>query len=58
MRAPDAVHGCAERIDVGQHVTAIPLIDDVTGDGFLDLVVATMNGQVRANERDDDTLIT
>lgn len=48
MRAPDAVHGCAERIDVGQHVTAIPLIDDVTGDGFLDLVVATMNGQVRA----------
>jgi hypothetical protein len=39
--------GCAERIDIGEHIYRVPLIDDVTGDGMLDLVVGTLNGQVR-----------
>lgn len=42
----DGLTGCAERLDVGEHISAPPLLDDVTGDGYLDLLVATMNGQV------------
>lgn len=37
---------CADRIDVGEHIYAMPVLDDITGDGNLDLVVGTMNGQV------------
>jgi hypothetical protein len=35
-----------QRIDVGEHIYSMPLVDDVSGDGFLDLVVGTMNGHV------------
>ena len=41
---------CAERIDLGEHIYSMPLIDDVTGDGNLDLVVGTLNGQVHLLE--------
>jgi len=41
---------CAERIDTGEHINTAPLIDDITGDGFLDIVVGTMNGQVMVLE--------
>ena len=41
---------CAERIDTGEHINTAPLIDDVTGDGFLDIVVGTMNGQIMVME--------
>lgn len=42
----DGLKGCAERLDIGEHIYSTPLIDDVTGDGYLDLLVSTMNGQV------------
>lgn len=42
----DGVAGCADRIDIGEHVYSMPLVDDVTGDGKLDIVVGTMNGQM------------
>ena len=29
--------GCAERIDIGEHIYRVPLIDDVTGDGIPDV---------------------
>jgi len=41
---------CAERVDIGEHINTAPLIDDVTGDGFLDVVVGTMNGQIMVLE--------
>lgn len=42
----DGSKGCAERIDIGEHIYSVPLVDDVTGNGFLDVIVGTMNGQV------------
>ena len=42
----DGRKGCAERIDTGEHIYSMPLAEDVTGDGYLDLVLGTMNGQV------------
>ena len=42
----DGNKGCAERVDIGEHIYSVPLVDDVTGNGFLDVVVGTMNGQV------------
>ena len=42
----DGLKGCAERVDVGEHIYSMPLADDVTGDGFLDIILGTMNGQV------------
>jgi hypothetical protein len=46
----DGARGCAERIDIGEHVYSMPLIDDISQDGFLDLVVGTVNGQVMVLE--------
>jgi hypothetical protein len=48
----DGRKGCAERIDIGQHIYSMPLADDVTGDGLLDIVVGTMNGDVMLLETD------
>lgn len=46
----DGVKKCYDRIDVGDHIYATPLLDDVTGDGALDIILGTINGQVLAIE--------
>ena len=42
----DGARKCFDRVDVGDHIYSTPLLDDVTGDGLLDLVVGTVSGQV------------
>ena len=42
----DGAKRCYDRIDVGDHIFSTPLLDDITGDGLLDLVLGTINGQV------------
>ena len=49
----DGKKRCAERIDVGEHIYSVPLADDVTGDGYLDIVLGTMNGQVQSEYHSD-----
>jgi len=40
--------GCATKLDIGEHTYAQVLADDVLGRGKIDLIVATMNGNVFA----------
>eukprot|EP00808_Paulinella_micropora_P029977 g51366.t1 len=42
----DGRTGCADKIDIGERSYTMVLVEDVMGDGFLDLVVTTMNGNV------------
>ena len=42
----DGVKGCAERVDVGEHIASVPLVDDVSGDGYIDILLGTVNGEV------------
>ncbi len=44
----DGATGCVEKVDLGEHSYAMVLADDLTGNGMLDLVVSTMNGNVYA----------
>jgi hypothetical protein len=46
----DGTQSCAERIDLGDHIFSTPLVDDVTGDGNLDIVVGTVNGHLHVLE--------
>ena len=46
----DGLHSCAERIDIGEHIFSTPLVDDVTGNGMLDIVVGTVNGHLHLLE--------
>lgn len=46
----DGTQSCAERIDLGDHIFSTPLVDDVTGNGNLDIIVGTVNGHVHVLE--------
>lgn len=38
--------GCADTVDIGETAYAMVLADDMDGNGRLDLILATMNGNV------------
>lgn len=42
----DGKMGCIDKIDIGENSYAMVLADDITNDGYMDLVVSTMNGNV------------
>jgi hypothetical protein len=43
----DSNRGCADTVDLGgEHMSATPLVDDVDGDGKLDILLSTVSGQV------------
>jgi len=42
----DGWNGCTAKYDIGEHSFSQVLIDDVDGNGKLDLVVTTMNGRI------------
>lgn len=46
----DGQHTCAERIDIGEHLSSTPLLDDIDANGLLDIVVGTLHGTVHVLE--------
>lgn len=38
--------GCVNKIDLGERLLSMVLADDLDGDGTLDLIVGTLNGEV------------
>lgn len=48
----DGITGCAAAVDIGETSYAAPLIEDLSGSGRSDIVVATMNGNVMCFETD------
>ena len=44
----DGYSGCWDAIDIGETSYAMPLLEDMDGDGRMELLVATMNGNVYA----------
>ena len=41
-----ALAGCADTVDIGETSYAMVLADDLDGSGHMDLVLATMNGNI------------
>lgn len=50
LNKPETGTACAQRIDVGEHIAAPVLLHDLDHNGYLDLVVSTVHGQVYAIE--------
>ncbi|EIE24136.1 integrin alpha N-terminal domain-containing protein [Coccomyxa subellipsoidea C-169] len=46
LYAIDGVTGCADTVDIGETAYSMVLADDMDGNGRMDLVLATMNGNV------------
>lgn len=42
----DPVSGCIDKVDIGEKSYAQVLADDITGNGKMDLLVSTMNGNI------------
>jgi outer membrane protein assembly factor BamB len=53
MYVIDGAAGCRDVIDIGETSYSMPLVDDLTGNGKMDIVLATMNGNVYAFESMD-----
>jgi hypothetical protein len=46
------VNFCTQIIDINSPMTSTPLLTDITGDGYFDLVVTTLQGEVLVYETD------
>lgn len=46
LYAIDGKSGCAHTVDIGENSYSAVLVDDLCGDGMLELLVSTMNGNV------------
>ena len=46
MYIVDGVTGCSDKVDIGENSYSMVLSDDITGNGMIDLLVSTMNGNV------------
>lgn len=46
----DGHHSCAERVDIGEHISSTPLLDDIDANGLLDIVIGTLHGTVHVLE--------
>ena len=44
----DSLTGCTNKVDFSEHAYSMVLIDDINKDGFLDLILSTMNGNIYA----------
>ena len=45
-RMEDEEQPCVTKLDIDENIYSMILVEDVTGDGILDLIVGTMNGHV------------
>eukprot|EP01025_Chloroclados_australasicus_P065169 TRINITY_DN8844_c1_g1_i8.p1 TRINITY_DN8844_c1_g1~~TRINITY_DN8844_c1_g1_i8.p1 ORF type:complete len:626 (-),score=88.92 TRINITY_DN8844_c1_g1_i8:375-2252(-) len=50
----DGLDGCSDTVDIGEVSYSMVLADDLTGNGKLDLLVSTMNGNLYAYETPAD----
>jgi len=50
----DGITGCADTVDIGEVSYSMVLTDDLNGNGKMDLLVTTMNGNVYAFETSSD----
>ena len=46
----DGQHSCAERIDLGEHISSTPLVDDIDANGLMDIIIGTLHGTVHVLE--------
>lgn len=38
--------GCVNKLDIGELCDSSILVDDMNGDGYLDLIISTLNGNI------------
>ena len=42
----DTISGCTNKVDITEHVYAMIVVDDINNDGYMDLIIGTMNGNI------------
>ena len=44
----DSLTGCTNKVDFSEHAYSMVLVDDINKDGYIDLILSTMNGNIYA----------